>query len=163
MQQGLLGRISRSSIMEYHAFGIISWVRPTSCAVCFLKMFVEKERMRNITIWFVVCKVRFCRQISSSKFSSFSYRGLHEKSCKWSTENLMDPWTESKPYLILSRLLEHELTGSSSQEYRTLPLFTNVVFVSALERVLGPLFLPVYSRRTGELFPRRISCNLTRN
>jgi hypothetical protein len=24
MQQGLLGRISRSSIMEYHAFGIIS-------------------------------------------------------------------------------------------------------------------------------------------
>jgi len=24
MQQGLLGRVSRSSIMEYHAFGIIS-------------------------------------------------------------------------------------------------------------------------------------------
>lgn len=24
MQQGLLGRISRSSILEYHAFGIIS-------------------------------------------------------------------------------------------------------------------------------------------
>ncbi len=27
MQQGLLGRISRSSIMEYHAFGIISLVK----------------------------------------------------------------------------------------------------------------------------------------
>ena len=26
MQQGLLGRISRSAVKEYHAFGIISWV-----------------------------------------------------------------------------------------------------------------------------------------
>ncbi len=26
MQQGLLGRISRSAVKEYHAFGIISYV-----------------------------------------------------------------------------------------------------------------------------------------
>ena len=31
MQQGLLGRISRTSIMEYHAFGIISEGRKASC------------------------------------------------------------------------------------------------------------------------------------
>lgn len=31
MQQGLLGRISRTSIMEYHAFGIISEGRKSSC------------------------------------------------------------------------------------------------------------------------------------
>ncbi|KAL2151690.1 hypothetical protein VTH82DRAFT_6788 [Thermothelomyces myriococcoides] len=31
MQQGLLGRISRSSIMEYHAFGIISEGRKSGC------------------------------------------------------------------------------------------------------------------------------------
>lgn len=31
MQQGLLGRISRTSIMEYHAFGIISEGRKSDC------------------------------------------------------------------------------------------------------------------------------------
>ena len=31
MQQGLLGRISRTSIMEYHAFGIISEGRKAKC------------------------------------------------------------------------------------------------------------------------------------
>lgn len=31
MQQGLLGRISRTSIMEYHAFGIISEGRKSGC------------------------------------------------------------------------------------------------------------------------------------
>jgi hypothetical protein len=31
MQQGLLGRISRTSIMEYHAFGIISEGWKSSC------------------------------------------------------------------------------------------------------------------------------------
>ena len=31
MQQGLLGRISRTSVMEYHAFGIISEGRKASC------------------------------------------------------------------------------------------------------------------------------------
>lgn len=31
MQQGLLGRISRTSVMEYHAFGIISEGRKESC------------------------------------------------------------------------------------------------------------------------------------
>lgn len=30
MQQGLLGRISRSAVKEYHAFGIISYVTPSS-------------------------------------------------------------------------------------------------------------------------------------
>lgn len=29
MQQGLLGRISRSAVKEYHAFGIISFVQPS--------------------------------------------------------------------------------------------------------------------------------------
>jgi hypothetical protein len=27
MQQGLLARVARSSVMEYHAFGIVSCVR----------------------------------------------------------------------------------------------------------------------------------------
>jgi hypothetical protein len=31
MQQGLLGRISRSSVLEYHAFGIISEGRNARC------------------------------------------------------------------------------------------------------------------------------------
>lgn len=31
MQQGLLGRISRTSVMEYHAFGIISEGRKADC------------------------------------------------------------------------------------------------------------------------------------
>ena len=31
MQQGLLGRIGRTSIMEYHAFGIISEGRKSPC------------------------------------------------------------------------------------------------------------------------------------
>jgi hypothetical protein len=31
MQQGLLGRISRTSVMEYHAFGIISEGRKSPC------------------------------------------------------------------------------------------------------------------------------------
>ena len=31
MQQGLLGRISRSSLLEYHAFGIISEGRNARC------------------------------------------------------------------------------------------------------------------------------------
>jgi hypothetical protein len=31
MQQGLLGRLSRSSVMEYHAFGIISEGRKSGC------------------------------------------------------------------------------------------------------------------------------------
>ncbi|KAF2276598.1 uncharacterized protein EI97DRAFT_473796 [Westerdykella ornata] len=55
MQQGLLGRISRTSVMEYHAFGIISEGRKADChyMICgvqgdFTRKLVEKP---PTTIW----------------------------------------------------------------------------------------------------------------
>lgn len=58
MQQGLLGRVSRSAVMEYHAFGIISCVHlkigPT---VALNHSHTEKGRTPSITTWFAVCKV----------------------------------------------------------------------------------------------------------
>jgi hypothetical protein len=37
MQQGLLGRISRTSILEYHAFGIIVSITLRSCEIADIK------------------------------------------------------------------------------------------------------------------------------
>lgn len=49
MQQGLLGRISRTSIMEYHAFGIISEGRhsPYHYMICGVQGDFTKELVAN--------------------------------------------------------------------------------------------------------------------
>lgn len=55
MQQGLLGRISRTSIMEYHAFGIISEGRDSGCH--YMICGVQGDFTRNLvhkppkTVW----------------------------------------------------------------------------------------------------------------
>lgn len=55
MQQGLLGRISRTSIMEYHAFGIISEGRKSGCH--YMICGVQGDFTRNLvadppkTVW----------------------------------------------------------------------------------------------------------------
>jgi hypothetical protein len=55
MQQGLLGRISRTSIMEYHAFGIISEGRKTGChyMICGVQGDFTRELVQNPpkTVW----------------------------------------------------------------------------------------------------------------
>ncbi len=55
MQQGLLGRISRTSIMEYHAFGIISEGRKASChyMICGVQGDFTKDLVANPpkTVW----------------------------------------------------------------------------------------------------------------
>lgn len=55
MQQGLLGRISRTSIMEYHAFGIISTGRKSSChyMICGVQGDFTKQLVANPpkTVW----------------------------------------------------------------------------------------------------------------
>ncbi|KAK4141519.1 uncharacterized protein C8A04DRAFT_39027 [Dichotomopilus funicola] len=55
MQQGLLGRISRTSIMEYHAFGIISEGRRSGChyMICGVQGDFTKELVANPpkTVW----------------------------------------------------------------------------------------------------------------
>lgn len=55
MQQGLLGRISRTSIMEYHAFGIISESRKSSChyMICGVQGDFTKDLVANPpkTLW----------------------------------------------------------------------------------------------------------------
>lgn len=55
MQQGLLGRISRTSIMEYHAFGIISEGRKAKhhYMICGVQGDFTKELVANIpkTVW----------------------------------------------------------------------------------------------------------------
>jgi hypothetical protein len=55
MQQGLLGRISRTSIMEYHAFGIISQGRKASChyMICGVQGDFTKNLVANPpkTVW----------------------------------------------------------------------------------------------------------------
>ncbi len=55
MQQGLLGRISRTSIMEYHAFGIISEGRRSGChyMICGVQGDFTKDLVANPprTVW----------------------------------------------------------------------------------------------------------------
>ncbi len=55
MQQGLLGRISRTSIMEYHAFGIISEGRKSGChyMICGVQGDFTKDLVANPpkTVW----------------------------------------------------------------------------------------------------------------
>ncbi|KAK3316857.1 hypothetical protein B0H66DRAFT_306716 [Apodospora peruviana] len=55
MQQGLLGRISRTSIMEYHAFGIISEGRKSPChyMICGVQGDFTKDLVANPpkTVW----------------------------------------------------------------------------------------------------------------
>lgn len=55
MQQGLLGRISRTSIMEYHAFGIISEGRksPYHYMICGVQGDFTKDLVTNPpkTVW----------------------------------------------------------------------------------------------------------------
>jgi hypothetical protein len=55
MQQGLLGRISRTSIMEYHAFGIISEGRKSTChyMICGVQGDFTKDLVANPpkTLW----------------------------------------------------------------------------------------------------------------
>jgi hypothetical protein len=55
MQQGLLGRISRTSIMEYHAFGIISEGRKSDChyMICGVQGDFTKDLVKNPpkTVW----------------------------------------------------------------------------------------------------------------
>lgn len=55
MQQGLLGRISRTSIMEYHAFGIISEGRKSNqhYMICGVQGDFTKELVANPpkTVW----------------------------------------------------------------------------------------------------------------
>ncbi|KAF2030896.1 hypothetical protein EK21DRAFT_111563 [Setomelanomma holmii] len=55
MQQGLLGRISRTSIMEYHAFGIISQGRKADChyMICGVQGDFTKNLVANPpkTVW----------------------------------------------------------------------------------------------------------------
>ena len=55
MQQGLLARISRSSIMEYHAFGIISLGRKSAChyMICGVQGDFTKDLVANPpkTVW----------------------------------------------------------------------------------------------------------------
>jgi hypothetical protein len=55
MQQGLLGRISRTSIMEYHAFGIISQGRKSDChyMICGVQGDFTKNLVKNPpkTVW----------------------------------------------------------------------------------------------------------------
>lgn len=55
MQQGLLGRISRTSIMEYHAFGIISEGRKSGqhYMICGVQGDFTKELVANPpkTVW----------------------------------------------------------------------------------------------------------------
>lgn len=55
MQQGLLGRISRTSIMEYHAFGIISEGRdsPHHYMICGVQGDFTKDLVANPpkTVW----------------------------------------------------------------------------------------------------------------
>lgn len=55
MQQGLLGRISRTSIMEYHAFGIISEGRKSKqhYMICGVQGDFTKELVANPpkTVW----------------------------------------------------------------------------------------------------------------
>ena len=43
MQQGLLARVARSSIMEYHAFGIISYASILSDVVYSYRFFIYRE------------------------------------------------------------------------------------------------------------------------
>ena len=47
MQQGLLARISRTAIMEYHAFGIVSYVFCLQLSQQYL-MFPVREHTPNI-------------------------------------------------------------------------------------------------------------------
>ncbi|KAK0622538.1 hypothetical protein B0T14DRAFT_580826 [Immersiella caudata] len=55
MQQGLLGRISRTSIMEYHAFGIISEGRKSGChyMICGVQGDFTRDLVNNPpkTVW----------------------------------------------------------------------------------------------------------------
>lgn len=66
MQQGLLGRISRTSVMEYHAFGIISEGRKAPChyMICGVQGDFTKGLVDNPpkTVW--------TREL---KFGTFSY------------------------------------------------------------------------------------------
>lgn len=51
MQQGLLARISRSSIMEYHAFGIISYVPSTSIEFLSIYAVSQRREARGISLF----------------------------------------------------------------------------------------------------------------
>ena len=70
MQQGLLGRISRTSIMEYHAFGIISEGRKSGChyMICGVQGDFTKDLVANPpkTVW--------TREL---KFGAYSCRSPH--------------------------------------------------------------------------------------
>jgi hypothetical protein len=74
MQQGLLGRISRSSVLEYHAFGIIS-------------------EGRNARCHYMICGVQGESDYDTARESSAhspNDRRLHEKPCAEPTENHLD-------------------------------------------------------------------------
>lgn len=74
MQQGLLGRISRTSIMEYHAFGIISESRksPHHYMICGVQGDFTKELVANPpkTVW--TRELKFGTLILPSSLSSFT-------------------------------------------------------------------------------------------
>ena len=80
MQQGLLGRISRTSIMEYHAFGIISEGRRSGChyMICGVQGDFTKDLVANPprTVWTrelkfgtfpFLCVFVVCGVVSSSR------------------------------------------------------------------------------------------------
>lgn len=92
MQQGLLGRISRSSIMEYHVFGIISWalsifykwVRSITC--CY-------SESRHAKYHYMVAGVQGMLIQLLEKFLQIVTRHprrFHSQSCNESTQDALD-------------------------------------------------------------------------
>lgn len=76
MQQGLLSRISRSAIMEYHAFGIVSEGTHTKChyLICGVKGDFTRSLVRNPPTHIWTRQLKFA---GFSNTSSLYRRGIH--------------------------------------------------------------------------------------
>lgn len=77
MQQGLLSRISRSAIMEYHAFGIVSYVS-----------FLDYRCVAGISVAQLLSQRRNTRKISLPNM--WSERRLHATPCPKSAHPSLD-------------------------------------------------------------------------
>jgi hypothetical protein len=87
MQQGLLGRISRTSIMEYHAFGIISEGRksPHHYMICGVQGDFTKDLVANPpkTVWTRELKFGMLKSphYYRSPLSSFTFSARFKLHC----------------------------------------------------------------------------------
>ncbi|KAJ7686465.1 hypothetical protein B0H17DRAFT_1160595 [Mycena rosella] len=77
MQQGLLARVSRGSILEYHAFGIIFKGRESQehFLICGVQGDFTQNRVKNPPTHFLTCQLKFAKVSNTSKLHN---RGIHE-------------------------------------------------------------------------------------